>query len=400
MHHLSRMRGLRLSLLLLFITIIGFSAYGLQAVQAQDGSISPPTCPAGTTQVDLVTWGAVLTIPYSPTLDVTLSLNSPAQAGTLLVQSTVGHPEAGCPASGSPLCEDQDNESFNVLVNGAQFAFIPDHGNDQTQVFDFPLNLDAGDHTITFAHSLAAGNNPFGSVFVNAVYCIGAPPVSTPTPTPTPPPDTTVSLCMDSDGTLGTVVRVGAAPDGLTGLYCRTFIENGRIVRPNAFAEIGDPAVIALGILHAVDIFHLGEGSVSGTEICLLGSGQVIFLSAAQAPRFPQLLPAVQKEGFTCATIPTAGIVVLTRFPLSLSQQHATASADAQLTALNDCRVTTLNMLNLRSEPSTTSAAITLVPYDLTLTATEAIPGWYRVIYEDGQGWLSADYVTTTGSCG
>ncbi len=43
---------------------------------------------------------------------------------------------------------------------------------------------------------------------------------------------------------------------------------------------------------------------------------------------------------------------------------------------------------------------IAQLPYNLTLTATAYSAGWYRVIYLDGQGWISAKYLSTTGDCG
>jgi hypothetical protein len=44
---------------------------------------------------------------------------------------------------------------------------------------------------------------------------------------------------------------------------------------------------------------------------------------------------------------------------------------------------------NLRAEPNTSAAILAKLPYDLTLTVTERVSGWYRVIYLKGQGWVS-----------
>jgi uncharacterized protein YgiM (DUF1202 family) len=61
--------------------------------------------------------------------------------------------------------------------------------------------------------------------------------------------------------------------------------------------------------------------------------------------------------------------------------------------------VTTLYRVNLRAEPNTTSEIITMLPYNTTYQGTEHVPGWYRVVYRDAQGWLSESLVTTQGEC-
>ena len=58
---------------------------------------------------------------------------------------------------------------------------------------------------------------------------------------------------------------------------------------------------------------------------------------------------------------------------------------------------TTGSPLNLRSAPSTDAEVITQLPYGLTLQATAQVPGWYRVVYLDGQGWVSVSFVTPSG---
>jgi hypothetical protein len=38
------------------------------------------------------------------------------------------------------------------------------------------------------------------------------------------------------------------------------------------------------------------------------------------------------------------------------------------------------------------------LPYAITLQATVYVDGWPQVIYLDGQGWVSADYLTADGA--
>ena len=100
------------------------------------------------------------------------NLPIPGNDGVLRVWSMVGSPDRGCPYSDHPWCSaDQDSESFNIFVNDDFFMNVPDHGNHQWKVFDFSLNLPAGEHEFTFRHI-----NPLGtgqdSVHFKAGYCV------------------------------------------------------------------------------------------------------------------------------------------------------------------------------------------------------------------------------------
>lgn len=67
---------------------------------------------------------------------------------------------------------------------------------------------------------------------------------------------------------------------------------------------------------------------------------------------------------------------------------------------INNCRATVTRIVRIRAEPNTTGAVLGRLPFRTTYTVTERVPGWYRVIYLDTQGWVSEDFVTTTGECG
>jgi len=67
---------------------------------------------------------------------------------------------------------------------------------------------------------------------------------------------------------------------------------------------------------------------------------------------------------------------------------------------LSGCRVTVIRTVRLRTEPDTNSAIIARLPYRTSYAATGYTPGWFRVIFEDTQGWVSETYVDAGAGCG
>ena len=66
---------------------------------------------------------------------------------------------------------------------------------------------------------------------------------------------------------------------------------------------------------------------------------------------------------------------------------------------LADCTVTTVDILNLRSEPNSASEIIANVLNDVTLTADKRATHFHRVNYYDVIGWLSSSYLSMAGNC-
>lgn len=65
---------------------------------------------------------------------------------------------------------------------------------------------------------------------------------------------------------------------------------------------------------------------------------------------------------------------------------------------LENCRVTVRRMVRIRTEPSTTTGVVmATLPYRTTYKVTDRIEGWYKVIYLDTQGWVSAEFLTPSG---
>lgn len=67
---------------------------------------------------------------------------------------------------------------------------------------------------------------------------------------------------------------------------------------------------------------------------------------------------------------------------------------------INNCRVTVKYTVRLRTEPSTNGEVMARLPFGTSYQVTEAVPGWFKVIFEDTQGWASSQFLTTVGACG
>jgi len=239
-----------------------------------------------------------------------------------------------------------------------------------------------------------------------------------------PPPYDPRPLCSDRTGATSPIVRYdipfGTVTSG--GVYCRVLVQNGQYL-VNA-AQIGSQTAINLGITQAVDVFAiLTNGSTITTfnnsfKVCLIGTGGLFFLDANQSPRQLVQITGLDEGGYTCGTLSSAGTLVLassvpassnpaaTAVPVTVGpgtpQPTGTVSA-AGITAtfpLGTCSVTISRTVRLREEPTTTSKILTRLAYNTTWQATERIPGWFRVVWQDTQGWVSSDYVRATGSCG
>lgn len=70
--------------------------------------------------------------------------------------------------------------------------------------------------------------------------------------------------------------------------------------------------------------------------------------------------------------------------------QEAEALVDEVGTRLAKVNTTTLKV---RTEPGLQASVMGLVPLDEELVVTDEVPGWVQVDIEEGQGWVSAEYV-------
>lgn len=131
-------------------------------------------CPAGMVQVAAL---GETVLRDGSAIDMAFDLPPDTAPGVLVIVNMVGHPELGCPASGDPLCEQvQDNEAFDVFLNGDVLGSIGDPGGHGWWRHELAAAPGAGAHTIRFTHIGADPNGSPGSTTVEAAYCAPPPP--------------------------------------------------------------------------------------------------------------------------------------------------------------------------------------------------------------------------------
>ena len=222
-------------------------------------------------------------------------------------------------------------------------------------------------------------------------------PPTEPDPTPTKRP-TTKSDSPSKSGRGKTVIKVKAPvmPPAYTCehlpativVYANAGTRSGIQCQEIDATGVGIQSVIEAGIIGAVDVW----GYVApGVQVCLQGSGSLIFLDAAGAPRQPSWIPSFEDASWTCAEFDRAGSLVLVG---SGPQQKRPTSANA---SLSNCQIRALDILNIRETPG--GSVVGHLPWDASLQATDRTGDWFKIHYAGIDGWISADYVETSGSC-
>jgi len=86
--------------------------------------------------------------------------------------------------------------------------------------------------------------------------------------------------------------------------------------------------------------------------------------------------------------------------------QQTTNTGGAQVRDVTGCTVTTQNIMNLRAEPSVSSADLDDVAFATPLGVSQVatVAGdpnspWYRVTYNGQTGWVAGPFVETSGTC-
>ena len=161
-------------------------------------------------------------------------------------------------------------------------------------------------------------------------------------------------------------------------------------------AAVGISSVIEMGVRDVVDVWGTIDGEY---QVCFPQAGAIIFLDAASSPRTVETISYFVEDGYTCAKLDTAGMLVLIEPSESLPATTTVSTGSAG--ALSQCQVTTLYNLNLRTTPSSTDeeTIVTVISYQTTMTSTRRTQGWFFVIHEDNTGWISARYVNIYGKC-
>lgn len=129
-------------------------------------------------------------------------------------------------------------------------------------------------------------------------------------------------------------------------------------------AGVGNLEVIMDGVIRAVDVFGDFNGFV---DVCLLGSGNLVFLDAANAPRVPTPLAGGFGNGYTCTVISTAGTVVLVEDEASAPIVNTTDS-DTGITA------------DLTTDAVTTTTTTTTTTVTTTTTTNNAANVVYHTV--------------------
>jgi serine/threonine protein phosphatase PrpC/PKD repeat protein len=149
--------------------------------------------------------------------------------------------------------------------------------------------------------------------------------VSVPPPTPVaielpaPPPAT---RCTDTNFENPGIIRSNFLDDeDRANLFCRLIAAGGSYMfwygSPLTHAgNIGNQSVLDLGLIAAVDVFSMSGVTrfVNDVNICLQGSGYIIYMNVGGAPRVPQLWNAWTTPsfpGYTCTTLYAPGTVIL-----------------------------------------------------------------------------------------
>ena len=163
---------------------------------------------------------------------------------------------------------------------------------------------------------------------------------------------------------------------------------------------IGDPAVFEMGFLDAVDIWsNVG----SGYSVCFPRKGRIVFLDAAASPRTLAYPSFHHEESWTCSTMSIAGTMVLVEAadaPATQVQPTRRPGTDDSIDDaidLESCSITTLVNLRLRDAPWGKIADV--IPADSEVPALARTRSWFKVTFEETEGWSAAWLTKTDGEC-
>ncbi|MCY3575049.1 MAG: hypothetical protein OXG92_15085 [Chloroflexi bacterium] len=167
-------------------------------------------------------------------------------------------------------------------------------------------------------------------------------------------------------------------------------------------AGIGIAHIIEMGFLTAIDIWSEVGWGVTACHTDY-SNGNFEFLDAAGMPRQAVPWPAAPHiNGMACTYIETPGTIVLLRADPWQEPATPTPDPDAPVfgpVPLEDCQLITRDMVNLRAEEW--GDVLNIIPYETELTASESSEEFFKVTFEEQEGWVHRDWVTiTAGDCG
>ncbi len=147
------------------------------------------------------------------------------------------------------------------------------------------------------------------------------------------------------------------------------------------------------GFLDAVDISGELE---TGVQVCFREHGSLIFLDMSGPVRRMMELLAYRVGSMTCGWIDQPGTVVL--FATLLPASQVDGEVKSTIVPLANCQVSTTAGVNFRAAPAGDLLDI-IIPLGTRLSPTAKSTGWYAVRFDGILGWISGDYVRTSGSC-
>ncbi len=228
--------------------------------------------------------------------------------------------------------------------------------------------------------------------------------------------------CAEYNGIPNSIVRAGV-PDAIRQqVYCRLLVENGSFsVGVNALppygGSIGNQTIISMGVYQAVDVFSPPPTSltnISGTAICLRGSGQLYLLNGS--PRSPFGLGGYSvptAPGYTCGAVSAPGTVVLIGGPSTAADVQA-AGAQPQVgvrgyapglffAQSGACTPATRGTVYVRAEPYESARQVAILGHNTPVTLGGIYGQWYVITtttasFGTVQGFIRADLLSF--SCG
>ena len=178
----------------------------------------------------------------------------------------------------------------------------------------------------------------------------------------------------------------------------------GVLAKTVTAAGVGIAHIVELGFISAIDIW----GEVGwGVTAChtRYSNGTFVFLDAAGMPREAVTWPAAPPiNGMACTYIETEGTVVMLRAerwsepPTPTPRENLPSFGPPTPFQLEGCTLITRDMVNLRAEEW--GDVLTIIPFETELPATEVTEEFYKVTFEEQEGFVHRDWVTiVAGVC-
>lgn len=166
---------------------------------------------------------------------------------------------------------------------------------------------------------------------------------------------------------------------------------------------IGDPNVIDMGFIDAVDVWsNVG----SGFSVCFPQAGRIVFLDAATSPRTLMEIDYHVADGETCASMDRAGTMVLVETPAgktttattpATTRRPGTDDSVEDAVELQDCSV--IPRVNLRLRAAPWGKILAVIRRETEVPALARTKSWFNVTYEETTGWSAAWLADRAGEC-